>query len=141
MSCNSTNPNVNKTYIIEPLPLTGDTYVTGTTFASNQAILTRNDGEEVFKLSGSSNVTLTNPSTNQIVIDASGVKYFISETAPTGTLGNGFRWFNTAIGSEFVYILMMETVLNGFSLLFNLVLKVLGDIVVHLLQLELQHQH
>ena len=81
------------------------TFVTGTTFSSNQAILSRNDGFEVLKLSGSSNVTLTNPSTNQIVIDASGVKYFISETTPTGvTVGNGYRWFNTSIGSEFVYI-------------------------------------
>ena len=104
MSCNSTNPNVNKTYIIEPFSVTGDTFVTGTTFASNQAVLTRNDGQEVLKISGASSVTITNPSTNQIVIDASGVKYFISETTPTGTLGNGYRWFNTSIGSEFVYI-------------------------------------
>ena len=82
-----------------------NTFVTGTTFNNNQAILTRNDGFEVLKLSGSSNVTLTNPSPNQIVIDASGVKYFISETTPTGvTIGNGYRWFNTSIGSEFVYI-------------------------------------
>ena len=46
-----------------------DVYITGTTFDSNQAIVTRNDGFDVFKLSGGSNVTLTNPSTNQILID------------------------------------------------------------------------
>jgi hypothetical protein len=46
-----------------------DVYITGTTFDSNQAIVTRNDGLDVFKLSGGSNVTLTNPSTNQILID------------------------------------------------------------------------
>jgi hypothetical protein len=58
MSCNSTNPNVNKTYIIEPISTTGGT----------------------------------------------GFVYFISETTPTGTTENGYRWFNTSIGSEFVYI-------------------------------------
>ena len=46
-----------------------NTFVTGTTFGSNQAILTRNDGTEVFKLSGSSTVQLTNPSGNKIDID------------------------------------------------------------------------
>ena len=47
-----------------------DTYTSGTTFASNQAILTRNDGTEIFKLSGGTeNVVLSNPSTNQIKID------------------------------------------------------------------------
>jgi len=46
-----------------------DTYTSGTTFASNQATLTRNDGTEIFKLSGGTNVTLSNPSTNQIKLD------------------------------------------------------------------------
>lgn len=46
-----------------------NTYVTGTTFSSNEAILTRNDDFEVLKLSGGSNVTLSNPSLNQILID------------------------------------------------------------------------
>jgi hypothetical protein len=46
-----------------------DVYITGTTFGSNQSVVTRNDGFDVFKLSGGSNVTLTNPSTNQILID------------------------------------------------------------------------
>jgi hypothetical protein len=46
-----------------------DTYTSGTTFASNQVILTRNDGAEIFKLSGGTNVTLSNPSTNQIKLD------------------------------------------------------------------------
>ena len=47
-----------------------DTYTSGTTFGSNQATLTRNDGTEIFKLSGGTeNVVLSSPSTNQIKID------------------------------------------------------------------------
>jgi hypothetical protein len=48
-----------------------DNFVTGTTFSSNQATLTRNDGTDVLKLTGGTNVTLSNPSpsTNQIKID------------------------------------------------------------------------
>ena len=46
-----------------------NTFVTGTTFSGNEAVLTRNDGFDVFKLSGSSSVTLSNPSTNKIFID------------------------------------------------------------------------
>jgi hypothetical protein len=57
--------------IISGITTSANTYVTGTTFSPNQAVLTRNDGANVFKLSGGSNVTLTNPSTNQILIDVS----------------------------------------------------------------------
>ena len=46
-----------------------DTFVTGTTFGSNQAILRRNDGVDVLILTGGTNVTLSNPSTNQIKFD------------------------------------------------------------------------
>jgi len=46
-----------------------DTFVSGTTFTSNEGTLTRNDGSEIFKLSGGTNVTLSNPSSNQIKID------------------------------------------------------------------------
>jgi hypothetical protein len=46
-----------------------DTFVTGTTFSSNQATVTRNDGTDVLLLTGGTNVTLSNPSTNQIKID------------------------------------------------------------------------
>jgi hypothetical protein len=46
-----------------------DTFVTGTTFGGNQAILTRNDSVQVLKLSGGTAVTLRNPDTNTIVID------------------------------------------------------------------------
>ena len=46
-----------------------DTFVTGTTFGSNQATVTRNDGTDVLLLTGGTNVTLSNPSTNQIKID------------------------------------------------------------------------
>ena len=45
-----------------------DTFVTGTTFSSNQATVTRNDGTDVLLLTGGTNVTLSNPSTNQIKI-------------------------------------------------------------------------
>jgi len=48
-----------------------NTFVTGTTFASNQFVTTRNDGVDVLKFSGGSNVTLSNPSSNQIKIDVS----------------------------------------------------------------------
>ena len=48
-----------------------DTFVTGTTFSSNQATLTRNDGTDVLLLTGGTNVTLSNPSANQIKIDVS----------------------------------------------------------------------
>ncbi len=43
-----------------------DTFVTGTTFTSNEATLTRNDGFDVLKITGDTNVVLSNPSTNQI---------------------------------------------------------------------------
>jgi hypothetical protein len=58
-----------------------DTFVTGTTFTPNQVLLTRNDGFDVLKLSGGSNVTLSNPSTNQIKIDVNipaGVNTFVT---------------------------------------------------------------
>lgn len=45
--------------------------------------------------------------TNLIDIFSSGGgsgQYFVSDTTPTGTTENGYRWFNTSIGSEFVYI-------------------------------------
>jgi len=47
-----------------------NTFVTGTTFTSNQFTTTRNDGVDVLKFSGGTNVTLSNPSSNQIKIDA-----------------------------------------------------------------------
>lgn len=45
-----------------------DTFVTGTTFSSNEATLTRNDGTDVLKITGDTNVVLSNPSTNQIKV-------------------------------------------------------------------------
>ena len=62
-----------------------NTFVTGTTFSSNQAVLKRNDGLEVFKFSGGSNVNLSNPSTNQIKID-------VSLPATTNTFVTGFTY-------------------------------------------------
>ena len=38
-----------------------DTFVTGTTYTSNQSTTTRNDGTDILKLSGGTNVTLSNP--------------------------------------------------------------------------------
>jgi len=46
-----------------------DNYVTGTTFGSNQSVTTTRDGIDVLKISGGTNVTLSNPSGNQIKID------------------------------------------------------------------------
>ena len=58
---------------VEYRPVSGitpdtNTFVTGTTFSSNQATVTRNDGTDVLLLTGDTNVTLSNPSTNQIKI-------------------------------------------------------------------------
>ena len=66
----------NSTGVVEYRPVSGitgstDVFVTGTTFTSNEAILTRNDSTDIFKLSGGTNVTLSNPSSNQIKIDVS----------------------------------------------------------------------
>jgi len=65
----------NGTFVGDGSGLTGitdnNTFVTGTTFSSNQAILTRNDNVNVFSLSGGSNVTLSETATNDILIDVS----------------------------------------------------------------------
>ncbi|MCH9715787.1 MAG: hypothetical protein K0U52_01705, partial [Gammaproteobacteria bacterium] len=65
----------NGTFVGDGSGLTGitdnDTFVTGTTFASNQLTLTRNDNVDVFSLSGGSNVTLSETATNDILIDVS----------------------------------------------------------------------
>jgi len=82
-----------------------DTFVTGTTLSSNQATLRRNDGVVVMTISGGTDVTLNNPAVNQIVLDVNSLKYFISDSVPTGfTIDNGFRWFNTEDGNEYVFI-------------------------------------
>lgn len=54
----------NLTTIIESL----DTYVTGTTLSGDKSYTTRNDSEQVLILSGGTNITLSNPSTNLIQI-------------------------------------------------------------------------
>ena len=66
-----------------------DTFVTGTTFSSNEATLTRNDGTEIFKLSGGTNVTLSNPSTNKIDIDV---------TVPINT--QNVLWVDSMFGDD-----------------------------------------
>lgn len=84
----------NGTFVGDGSGLTGitdnDTFVTGTTFSSNQAILSRNDGFEVFKFSGGSNVNLSNPSTNEIKIDVS-----LPSTMNTFTTGFTYNNANT----------------------------------------------
>ncbi|MCH9716759.1 MAG: hypothetical protein K0U52_06700, partial [Gammaproteobacteria bacterium] len=65
----------NGTFVGDGSGLTGitdnNTFVTGTTFASNQLTLTRNDNVDIFSLSGGSNVTLSETATNDILIDVS----------------------------------------------------------------------
>ena len=84
----------NGTFVGDGSGLTGitdnNTFVTGTTFSSNQAILSRNDGFEVFKFSGGSNVNLSNPSTNEIKIDVS-----LPSTMNTFTTGFTYNNANT----------------------------------------------
>ena len=64
------------------------TFVTGTTFSSNQAILSRNDGFDVLKISGGTNVTLSNPNTNEIVFD-------VIIPPDTNTFVSGFTYDNS----------------------------------------------
>ena len=96
-----------------------NTFVTGTTFGSNQAILTRNDGTEVFKLSGSSSVQLSNPSGNKIDIDV---------TIPAGmnTFVTGYTYDNN---NTFT---ISDNLGSAFTATFNQVsgLTVNGDITV-----------
>ena len=69
-----------------------DTFITGTTFSSNEATLTRNDGTEVLKLTGGTNVTLSNPSSNQIKIDVSSS----SSSIDTGNV----LWVDNIFGND-----------------------------------------
>jgi hypothetical protein len=61
----------------------GGKFITGSTFSNNEVTLTRNDSVDVFKLSGGTNVTLSNPSLNQIKIDVPS-----SATLTGGTFDN-----------------------------------------------------
>jgi hypothetical protein len=64
-----------------------NTFVTGTTFGSNQAVVTRNDGQDILKLSGGTAVTLSNPSSNliKIDVDASSDNFYVTGGTVTGT--------------------------------------------------------
>ena len=74
----------NDTIVIDvAIPPSTNTFVTGTTFSSNQATVTRNDGTDVLLLTGGTNVTLSNPSTNQIKIDVSSTLSVVSVTGST----------------------------------------------------------
>jgi len=81
----------NGTFVGDGSGLTGitdnDTFVTGTTFSSNQATVTRNDGTDVLFLTGGTNVSLSNPSTNQIKID-------VTIPADNNTFVTGFTYNN-----------------------------------------------
>ena len=68
-----------------------NTFVTGTTFVSNEATLTRNDGTDVLFLTGGTNVTLSNPSSNQIKIDVSS-----SSSIDTGNV----LWVDNIFGDD-----------------------------------------
>ncbi len=77
-----------------------NTFVTGTTFGSNQSITRRNDGADVLILTGGTNVTLSNPSTNQIKFDVnipSGMNTFV--TGFTYNDNNTFTIFDNDGGS------------------------------------------
>jgi len=76
----------NDTIVIDvAIPPNTNTFVTGTTFSSNQATVTRNDGTDVLFLTGGTNVTLSNPSTNQIKIDVASATPTLSVVSVTGT--------------------------------------------------------
>ena len=73
-----------------------DTFVTGTTFSSNQATVTRNDGTDVLFLTGGTNVTLSNPSTNQIKIDVSLSVVSVTGTTYSATTSDDVIGFDTS---------------------------------------------
>ena len=93
-----------------------DTFVTGTTFGSNQATVTRNDGTDVLLLTGGTNVTLSNPSTNQIKIDVSATSSplnitTVSTTAYTATINDEIIGVDTS--SNAVTIRLPDSISSG----------------------------
>ena len=66
-----------------------DNFVTGTTFGSNQSVTTTKDGVDILQLSGGTNVTLSNPSGNQIKID-------VSSSIDTGNV----LWVDNIFGND-----------------------------------------
>ena len=91
-----------------------DTFVTGTTFSSNQATVTRNDGTDVLFLTGGTNITLSNPSTNQIKIDVTSPTLNIttvSTTAYTATINDEIIGVDTS--SNEVTIRLPDSISSG----------------------------
>jgi hypothetical protein len=81
---------------------TQDNYVTGSTFGSNEFILTRNDGTKILELSGGTNITLSNPGGgNQIKIDASGGGGGEANTASNVGVGQGIFSGKTGVNLQF----------------------------------------
>ncbi len=103
---------------VEYRPVSGitpntDTFVTGTTFGSNQATVTRNDGTDVLLLTGGTKVTLSNPSTNQIKIDVTPELNIVtvSTTTYTATIDDEIIGVDTS--SNAVTITLPDSLSSG----------------------------
>ena len=100
-----------------------NTFVTGTTFGSNQSITRRNDGADVLILTGGTNVTLSNPSSNQIKIDVavpSGDNFFstagtVTQSATTGDTAITLQIVGNSGFSPYSITGITDTFVNDFT--------------------------
>ena len=90
-----------------------DTFVTGTTFSSNQATVTRNDGTDVLLLTGGTNVTLSNPSTNQIKIDVTSSLNITTVSTTTYTATTSDEIIGVDTSSNAVTITLPDSLSSG----------------------------
>jgi len=90
-----------------------DTFVTGTTFSSNQATVTRNDGTDVLLLTGGTNVTLSNPSTNQIKIDVTSTLNITTVSTTTYTATTSDEIIGVDTSSNAVTITLPDSLSSG----------------------------
>ena len=90
-----------------------DTFVTGTTFSSNQATVTRNDGTDVLFLTGGTNVTLSNPSTNQIKIDVTSSLNITTVSTTTYTATTSDEIIGVDTTSNAVTITLPDSLSSG----------------------------
>ncbi len=90
-----------------------DTFVTGTTFSSNQATVTRNDGTDVLLLTGGTNVTLSNPSTNQIKIDVTSSLNITTVSTTTYTATTSDEIIGVDTTSNAVTITLPDSLSSG----------------------------
>ena len=90
-----------------------DTFVTGTTFSSNQATVTRNDGTDVLLLTGGTNVTLSNPSTNQIKIDVTSSLNITTVSTTTYTATTNDEIIGVDTSSNAVTITLPDSLSSG----------------------------